>query len=60
MIGLSVYAMFFAAADDALGFSITEMCFAGPEEELRKTYNTQPAILTAGVAFYEVFKRLKG
>lgn len=46
----------FAAADDALGFSITEMCFAGPEEELRKTYNTQPAILTASVAFYEVLK----
>ncbi len=46
----------FEAADEALGFSITEMCFQGPEEELRKTYNTQPAILTVSVACYEVLK----
>ncbi|WP_333594939.1 ACP S-malonyltransferase, partial [Anaerospora hongkongensis] len=36
----------FDSADEALGFSITKLCFEGPEEELRKTYNTQPAILT--------------
>lgn len=46
----------FQQADAALGFSITDMCFAGPEEELRKTYNTQPAILTVSVACYEVLK----
>lgn len=46
----------FDAADEALGFSITDMCFNGPEEELRKTYNTQPAILTVSVACYEVLK----
>src|SRR5690242_16228398 len=40
----------FAEADSALGFSITDLCFNGPEEELRKTYNTQPAILTVSVA----------
>lgn len=47
----------FAAADEALGFSITDMCFNGPEEELKKTYNTQPAILTVSIACYEVLKQ---
>lgn len=46
----------FDAADEALGFSITQMCFNGPEEELRKTVNTQPAILTVSIAIYEVLK----
>ncbi|TWH48426.1 ACP S-malonyltransferase [Sporomusa sp. KB1] len=46
----------FKSADEALGFSITDMCFDGPEEELKKTYNTQPAILTVSVACYEVLK----
>jgi [acyl-carrier-protein] S-malonyltransferase len=47
----------FKSADEALGFSITDMCFNGPEEELKKTYNTQPAILTMSVACYEVLKQ---
>ncbi len=46
----------FEEADDALGFSITKMCFEGPEADLRLTYNTQPAILTASVACAEVLK----
>ena len=46
----------FDAADEALGFSITDMCFNGPEEELRKTFNTQPAILTVSIALFEVLK----
>jgi [acyl-carrier-protein] S-malonyltransferase len=46
----------FDAADEALGFSITQMCFNGPEEELRKTYNTQPAILTVSIAAYRVLE----
>jgi [acyl-carrier-protein] S-malonyltransferase len=46
----------FHAADEALGFSITHMCFNGPEEELRKTVNTQPAILTVSIALFEVLK----
>lgn len=47
----------FKSADEALGFSITEMCFNGPEDELKKTYNTQPAILTVSVACYEALKQ---
>jgi [acyl-carrier-protein] S-malonyltransferase len=31
----------FQTADDVLGFSITELCFNGSEEELRQTFNTQ-------------------
>ena len=46
----------FAEADEALGFSITKMCFEGPEEDLRLTFNTQPAILTASVACAAVLK----
>ena len=42
----------FEAADDALGFSLSEMCFAGDEADLQLTANTQPAILTASVAAY--------
>jgi [acyl-carrier-protein] S-malonyltransferase len=39
-----------AEADAALGFSITKLCCEGPEEHLRLTENTQPAILTVSVA----------
>lgn len=46
----------FEAADAALGFSITKLCFEGPEEELRKTVNTQPAILTVSVAALRVLE----
>ncbi len=46
----------FEAADAALGFSITQLCFEGPEEELRKTFNTQPAILTVSVAALRVLQ----
>src|SRR5947208_649544 len=42
----------FEEADDALGFSISRLCFAGPAEELQLTENTQPAILTTSVAAY--------
>ncbi|MFO8010388.1 MAG: ACP S-malonyltransferase [Dehalococcoidia bacterium] len=40
----------FEEADDALGFSLSSLCFNGPEEELRQTVNTQPAIMTVSVA----------
>jgi len=46
----------FKAADDALGFSIMDMCFNGPEESLRLTANTQPAILTMSVICNELLK----
>ena len=40
----------FEEADDALGYSISKMCFEGPAEDLKLTANTQPAILTASTA----------
>lgn len=40
----------FEQADEALGFSLSGLCFEGPEEELKLTANTQPAILTASIA----------
>ncbi len=40
----------FEEADDALGFSISELCFEGPAEKLQLTENTQPAILTTSIA----------
>ncbi|MGB6743948.1 MAG: ACP S-malonyltransferase [Terracidiphilus sp.] len=39
-----------AEADDALGFSLSSLCFDGPKDELQLTENTQPAILTVSVA----------
>lgn len=47
----------FEEADDALGFSLTKLCFEGPDEELMKTYNTQPAILTASTACCRVLEQ---
>jgi [acyl-carrier-protein] S-malonyltransferase len=49
----------FEAADAALGEALTRLIFEGPEEELRLTANTQPAILTVSVAFYEVLRELR-
>ncbi len=40
----------FEEADDALGFSISKLCFEGPEDQLKLTENTQPAILTVSMA----------
>jgi [acyl-carrier-protein] S-malonyltransferase len=40
----------FEEADDALGFSISRLCFEGPEDALTLTVNTQPAILTTSIA----------
>jgi [acyl-carrier-protein] S-malonyltransferase len=41
-------------ADRVLGFSISRLSFEGPEEELRRTLNTQPAILVHSVACLEI------
>jgi [acyl-carrier-protein] S-malonyltransferase len=46
----------FAEADEALGFSLSNLCFEGPEEDLRLTENTQPAILTVSVAAFRVLE----
>jgi [acyl-carrier-protein] S-malonyltransferase len=40
----------FESADRVLGIKLTSLCFEGPEEELRLTVNTQPAILTVSIA----------
>src|SRR3954451_1363828 len=40
----------FEEADDALGFPLSRLCFEGPEEDLKLTENTQPALLTVSVA----------
>lgn len=45
-----VAARTFAEADEALGFALTRLIFEGPEEELRLTENTQPAILAVSIA----------
>ncbi len=43
----------FDQADAALGFALSRLCFEGPEDELKRTANTQPAILTHSVAAFE-------
>jgi [acyl-carrier-protein] S-malonyltransferase len=40
----------FEEADEALGFPISRLCFEGPEDQLRETINSQPAILTVSIA----------
>ena len=44
----------FAEADEALGFPLSKLIFEGPEEDLKLTENTQPAILTVSVAVARV------
>ena len=46
----------FEEADQALGFELSRLCFEGPEEELKKTENTQPALLTVSIAALRVLK----
>jgi len=46
----------FIEADEALSFSLSDLCFHGPAEELKLTENTQPAILTASVAILRVIQ----
>jgi [acyl-carrier-protein] S-malonyltransferase len=46
----------FDEADAALGFSLSQLCFEGPEERLKLTENTQPAIVTVSVAVFRVLR----
>lgn len=48
--------MVFDKADEVLGFSLSKLCFEGPQEELTQTQNCQPAILTVSIAALEAFK----
>ncbi|MDD5090600.1 MAG: ACP S-malonyltransferase [Candidatus Wallbacteria bacterium] len=47
----------FQRASDALGEDIAKICFEGPEEELKKTRNTQPALLIVEYVIYSLFRR---
>ena len=44
----------FSQADAALGFSLSNLCFEGPAEELTLTYNTQPAIVIVSLIAYQL------
>jgi [acyl-carrier-protein] S-malonyltransferase len=46
----------FEEADEALGYKFSQICFEGPEEQLRLTEITQPAILTASIAALRVLE----
>ena len=50
----------FKEADEALGFALSKLCFEGPEEELRMTANTQPAIVAASIAALRVYRKELG
>lgn len=56
----SVARQVFDEADDALGFKLSSLCFNGPEEDLKLTFNTQPAILTASIAALKVVQQETG
>lgn len=61
-MGLDLYENFDSAkhvyetADKVLGKSISKVCFEGPDEDLKQTINTQPAILTTSIAALEALK----
>jgi [acyl-carrier-protein] S-malonyltransferase len=46
----------FEEADEALGFSLSKLCFEGPAEALQLTENTQPALLTVSIAAFRVLQ----
>lgn len=46
----------FDRAEELLGFELKKLCFEGPEEKLKSTDVSQPAIVTASIAAFEVFK----
>ncbi len=48
----------FEEADDALGVPLSKLCFEGPEEPLRLTENTQPALLAVSIAAFRVAREL--
>ncbi|NWG02377.1 MAG: ACP S-malonyltransferase [Syntrophaceae bacterium] len=56
----SVAKQIFEEADDCLHFLISKLCFTGPDEDLRLTENTQPAVLTMSIAALKVLQKEKG
>ena len=61
-MGLDFYEKFdsvkaiFETVDKTLGFSLSSIILNGPEEKLKLTQNTQPAIMTIGVSLFNVLK----
>jgi [acyl-carrier-protein] S-malonyltransferase len=49
----------FDKANKVLGYDIADICFNGPEDELKKSHNTQPAIFTVSAAAFEAMKLKK-
>ena len=47
----------FKVVDDTLGFSLSNLILNGPEEELKLTKNTQPAIMTVGVSIFNILNQ---
>lgn len=50
----------FEAADDAVGYALSAIAFEGPDDVLKMTANTQPALLTASLAYLEAFRDAGG
>ena len=48
----------FEEADDALGFPLSRLCFEGPDDQLKLTENTQPALVTVSIAAHAVLAKL--
>jgi len=46
----------FEQADEALGFALSKLCFEGPDDELKKTENTQPALVAVSIAAWTVLR----
>ena len=51
-------ALTFQEADDLLGFSLSKLCWKGPEDHLNDTFNTQPALLTHSIAILRVVQSM--
>jgi len=50
----------FEGADEAVGYALSDIVFEGPEEALKSTANTQPALLTTSLAYLEAFREAGG
>lgn len=58
--GFATAKALFKQADDAVGFSLSRLCFEGPDEDLRLTINQQPAILTISYICYKLAQEAAG
>ena len=55
--GNTIAKKLFDKADETLGFSIRKICFEGPEEELKQTKNTQPAIFLHSIILFHLINK---